>query len=111
MKKLLKTEHPINGIWYFTSAVKAAIWLNTSCPNIYTAVKYGKTVKGATLEWVDSDDILPQYINPTKTGNETIELLEKAINMLEENAKEISLLKEIASKLNDKMNDTKIIIK
>ena len=46
-----------------------------------------------------------------KTGNETIELLEKAINMLEENEKEISLLKELASKLNDKMNDTKIIIK
>ena len=99
MKKLLKTEHPINGIWYFTSAVKAAVWLNTSCPNIYTALKYGKTVKGATLEWVDSDGILPQYINPTKTGNETLELLEKAINMLEENAKEINLLKELASKL------------
>ena len=111
MKKLLKTEHPINGIWYFTSAVKAAVWLNTSCPNIYTAVKYGKTVKGATLEWVDSDDILPQYINPTKTGNETIELLEKVVKMLEENEKEIILLKEITSKLNDKLNDTKIIIK
>ncbi len=99
MKKLLKTDHPINGIWYFTSAVKAAIWLNTSCPNIYTALKYGKTVKGATLEWVDGDDILPQYINPTKTRNETIELLDKAINMLEENAKEISLLKELTSKI------------
>ena len=46
-----------------------------------------------------------------KTGNETIELLEKAINMLEENEKEIILLKELASKLNDKMNDAKIIIK
>ena len=104
--KLLKTEHPINGIWYFTSAIKAAVWLNTSCPNIYTSMKNGKTVKGCTLEWVDSDGILPQYINPTK--KETIELLEKAINMLEENAKEISLLKEITSKLNDKINDTKI---
>ena len=105
MKKLLKTEHPINGIWYFTSAVKAAVWLNTSCPNIYTAVKYGKTVKGATLEWVDSDDILPQYINPTKTENETIELLEKTIKMLEENERQINLLKEITSKLNNKIED------
>ena len=109
--KLLKTEHPINGIWYFTSAVKAAIWIDTTASNIYTSMKNGKKVKGTTFEWVDSDDILPQYINPTKTGNETIELLEKAINMLEENAKEIILLKELASKLNDKMNDTKIIIK
>lgn len=108
MKKLLKTEHPINGIWYFTSAVKAAIWLNASCPNIYTAVKYGKTVKGATLEWVDSDGILPQYINPTKAGNETIELLEKAVKMLEENEKEIILLKELVSKLNDKLNEVKL---
>ena len=78
-------------------------------PNIYTSMKNGKTVKGTTFEWVDSDDILPQYINPTNTRNETIELLEKAINMLEENAKEISLLKELASKLNDKLNDTKNI--
>lgn len=109
--KLLKTEHPINGIWYFTSAIKAAVWLNTSCPNIYTSMKNGKTVKGCTLEWVDNDDILPQYINPTKKEKGTNELLEKAINMLEENAKEISLLKELTSKLNDKMNDTKIIIK
>ena len=97
--KLLKTENPINGIWYFTSAPKAAVWLDTTASNIYTSMKNGKTVKGTTFEWVDSDDILPQYINPTKTGNETIELLEKAINMLEENAKEISLLKELVSKI------------
>ena len=109
--KLLKTEHPINGIWYFTSAVKAAIWLDTTASNIYTSMKNGKKVKGTTFEWVDSDDILPQYINPTKTRNDTIELLEKAIKMLEENEKDIRLLKEIVSKLNDKMNDTKIIIK
>ena len=97
--KLLKTEHPINGIWYFTSAIKAAVWLNTSCPNIYTSMKNGRTVKGCTLEWIESDDILPQYINPTKEEKGTNELLEKAINMLEENAKEISLLKELASKI------------
>ena len=109
--QLLKTEHPINGIWYFTSAPKAAVWLDTTASNIYTSMKNGKKVKGTTLEWVDSDDILPQYINPTKAGNETIELLEKAINMLEENEKEIILLKELTSKLNDKLNDTKIIIK
>ena len=109
--KLLKTENPINGIWYFTSAVKAALWLDTTASNIYTSMKNGKKVKGTTFEWVDGDNILPQYINPTKTGNETIELLEKAINMLEENAKEIILLKELASKLNDKIEDTKIIIK
>ena len=34
-----------------------------------------------------------------KTGNETIELLEKIVKMLEENEKEISLLKELASKI------------
>ena len=106
--KLLKTENPINGIWYFTSAPKAAVWLDTTASNIYTSMKNGKKVKGTTFEWVDSDDILPQYINPTKTGNETIELLEKAINMLEENEKEIILLKELASKLNDKMNEVKL---
>ena len=109
--KLLKTENPINGIWYFTSAPKAAVWLDTTASNIYTSMKHGKTVKGTTFEWVDSDDILPQYINPTKTGNETIELLEKAVKMLEENDKEIILLKEKAYKLNEKLNDTKIIIK
>ena len=106
--KLLKTEHPINGIWYFTSAIKAALWLNTSCPNIYTSIKNGRTVKGCTLEWIESDDILPQYINPTKVEKGTNELLEKAINMLEENAKEISLLKELASKINSSMNEVKL---
>ena len=109
--KLLKTEHPINGIWYFTSAIKAAVWLNTSCPNIYTSMKNGKTVKGCTLEWIESDEILPQYINPTKKEKGTNELLEKVVKMLEENEKEINILKELASKLNDKIEDTKIIIK
>ena len=109
--KLLKIENPINGIWYFTSAYKAAIWIDTSAANIYTSMKNGKTVKGWSLEWVEEDDVLPQFINPTRKETDTIELLEKAINMLEENAKEISLLKELASKLNDQMNDTKIIIK
>ena len=109
--KLLKTEHPINGIWYFTSAIKAAVWLNTSCPNIYTSMKNGKTVKGCTLEWIESDEILPQYINPTKKEKGTNELLEKVVKMLEENEKEINLLKELTSKLNDKIEDTKIIIK
>lgn len=106
--KLLKTENQINGIWYFTSAPKAAVWLDTTASNIYTSMKNGKKVKGTTFEWVDSDDILPQYINPTKTRNETIELLEKAINMLEENAKEISLLKELTSKINSSMNEVKL---
>ena len=100
--KLLKIEHPINGIWYFTSAYKAAIWIDTSAANIYTSMKNGKTVKGWSLEWVEEDDVLPQYINPTNKETDTIELLKKAINMLEENAKEIILLKEITSKLNDK---------
>ena len=109
--KLLKIEHPINGIWYFTSAIKAAVWLNTSASNIYTSMKNGKTVKGWSLEWVEEADILSQYINPTNKEPNTIELLEKIIKMLEENANEISLLKEISSKLNDKINDTKIIIK
>lgn len=100
--RLLKTEHPVNGIWYFTSAIKAAVWLNTSAPNIYTSIKNGKTVKGCTLEWVESDDILPQYINPIKEEKGTNELLGKIIEMLEENEKQISSLKEIISKLNDK---------
>ena len=103
--KLLKIEHPINGIWYFTSAIKAAVWLDTSAPNIYTSMKNGKTVKGWSLEWVEEDDVLPQFINPTNKETDTIELLEKAINMLEENAKEISLLKEIASNINNKIED------
>lgn len=101
--KLLKIENPINGIWYFTSAYKAAVWLDTSASNIYTSMKNGKTVKGWSLEWVEGDDVLSQYINPTKTGNNIIELLEKAIKMLEENGKQINLLKEITSKLNDKI--------
>ena len=101
--KLLKIEHPINGIWYFTSAIKAAVWLDTSAPNIYTSMKNGKTVKGWSLEWVEEDDILSQYINPTNKETDTIELMKKAINMLEENAKEISLLKEIATNINDKL--------
>ena len=103
--KLLKIENPINGIWYFTSAIKAAVWLETSASNIYTSMKYGKTVKGWSLEWVEEDDILSQYINPMNKETDTIELLEKAIKMLEENEKDISLLKEIASNINNKIED------
>lgn len=103
--KLLKIEHPINGIWYFTSAIKAAVWLETSASNIYTSMKNGKTVKDWSLEWVEEDNILSQYINPTNKEPNTIELLEKAIKMLEENEKEISSLKEIASSINDKLED------
>lgn len=100
--KLLKIENPINGIWYFTSAIKAAVWLETSASNIYTSMKNGKTVKGWSLEWIEEDNILSQYINPANKEINTIELLEKIINMLEENEKQISLLKEITSKLNNK---------
>ena len=100
--KLLKIEHPINGIWYFTSAIKAAVWLETSASNIYTSMKNAKTVKGWSLEWVEEDDVLSQYINPANKEINTIELLEKTIKMLEENKKQINLLKEITSKLNDK---------
>lgn len=103
--KLLKIEHPINGIWYFTSAIKAAVWLDTSAPNIYTSMKNGKTVKGWSLEWVEEDNILSQYINPSNKETNTIELLEKIINMLEENENQINLLKEITSKLNYKIED------
>ena len=103
--RLLKTEHPINGIWYFTSAIKAAVWLDTSAPNIYTSMKNGRTVKGWSLEWVEEDDVLPQYINPTNKETDTIELLDKAIKMLEKNEKQLNLLKEIASNINDKIED------
>lgn len=103
--KLLKIEHPINGIWYFTSAIKAAIWLETSASNIYTSMKNGKTVKGWSLEWAEEDDVLSQFINPMKKEDNTIELLEKIINMLEENEKQINLLKELTSKLNHKIED------
>ena len=103
--RLLKIEHPINGIWYFTSAIKAAVWLETSASNIYTSMKNGKTVKDWSLEWVEEDNILSQYINPANKEINTIELLEKAIKMLEENEKEISSLKEIASNINDKIED------
>ena len=97
--KLLKIEHPINGIWYFTSAIKAAVWLETSASNIYTSMKNGKTVKGWSLEWVEEDDVLSQYINPANKEINTIELLEKAIKMLEENERQINLLKEIATNI------------
>ena len=103
--KLLKIEHPINGIWYVTSAIKAAVYLDTSAPNIYTSMKNGKTVKGWSLEWVEEDDVLSQYINPANKGINTIELLEKTIKMLEENERQINLLKEISSKLNNKIED------
>lgn len=103
--KLLKIEHPINGIWYFTSAIKAAVYLETSASNIYTSMKNGKTVKGWSLEWVEEDDILSQYINPVNKEINTIELLEKTIKMLEENERQINLLKEITSKLNNKIED------
>ena len=103
--KLLKIEHPINGIWYFTSAIKAAVWLETSASNIYTSMKNGKTVKGWSLEWVEEDDVLSQYINPANKEINTIELLDKTIKMLEENERQINLLKEITSKLNNKIED------
>ena len=103
--KLLKIEHPINGIWYFTSAIKAAVWLETSASNIYTSMKNGKTVKGWSLEWVEEDDVLSQYINPANKKINTIELLDKTIKMLEENERQINLLKEITSKLNNKIED------
>lgn len=97
--KLLKIEHPINGIWYFTSAIKAAVWLETSASNIYTSMKNGKTVKGWSLEWVEEDDVLSQYINPANKEINTIELLEKTIKMLEENERQINLLKELTSNI------------
>ena len=103
--KLLKIEHPINGIWYFTSAIKAAVWLETSASNIYTSMKNGKTVKGWSLEWVEEDDVLSQYINPANKEINTIELLEKTIKMLEENERQINLVKEITTKLNNKIED------
>ena len=103
--KLLKIEHPINGIWYFTSAIKAAVWLETSASNIYTSMKNGKTVKGWSLEWVEEDNILSQYINPTNKEPNTIELLEKIIEMIEQNEKQINLLKEITSNINNKIED------
>lgn len=103
--KLLKIEHPINGIWYFTSAIKAAVYLETSASNIYTSMKNGKTVKGWSLEWVEEDDVLSQYINPANKEINTIELLEKTIKMLEENERQINLVKEITSKLNNKIED------
>ena len=106
--KLLKIENPINGIWYFTSAYKAAVWLDTSASNIYTSMKNGKTVKGWSLEWVEADDILTQFINPTKKETDTIELLDKVIKMLEENEKEISSLKEIASNITSSINEMKL---
>ena len=102
--KLLKIEHPINGIWYFTSAIKAAVWLETSASNIYTSMKNGKTVKGWSLEWVEEDDVLSQYINPANKELNTVELLEKIIKMLEENERQINLIKEITSKLTTKLN-------
>ena len=91
--KLLMVEHPVKGIAYFTSAVKAAIWLETSTPNIYTSMKGGKKVKGAKLEWIDDDTILSQYIDPVSiVKNETIDLLSKAIDMINENDKRIEKL-------------------
>ena len=106
--KLLKIEHPINGIWYFTSAIKAAVWLETSASNIYTSMKNGKTVKGWSLEWVEEDDVLSQYINPSNKEINTIELLEKTIKMLEENERQINLLKEITSNITSSIKRSEI---
>ena len=103
--KVLKIEQTINGIWYVTSAIKAAVWLETSASNIYTSMKNGKTVKGWSLEWVEEDDVLSQYINPANKEINTIELLEKTIKMLEENERQINLVKEITTKLNNKIED------
>ena len=68
--KLLMVNHPIKGIAYFTSAVKAAAWLDTPVPYVYKSMKNGKTVKGATLEWIEDDTILPHYIDPNNTATE-----------------------------------------
>ena len=106
--KLLKIEHPINGIWYFTSAIKAAVWLDTSASNIYTSMKNEKTVKGWSLEWVEEDDVLSQYINPANKEINTIELLEKIIKMLEENERQINLVKEITSNITSSINEAKL---
>ena len=106
--KLLKIEHPINGIWYFTSAIKAAVWLETSASNIYTSMKNEKTVKGWSLEWVEEDDVLSQYINPANKEINTIELLEKIIKMLEENERQINLVKEITSNITSSINEAKL---
>ena len=69
--KLLKTENPINGIWYFTSAPKAGVWLDTTASNIYTSMKNGKKVKGENKTLVDAstDFVANELLSFLKDGD------------------------------------------
>lgn len=63
--KLLKAEHPEQGIWYFTSIGKASAYVNTSGTYIKMVLAgISKKVKGWTFEWTEDDNIINKYINP-----------------------------------------------
>lgn len=66
--KLLMIESDEKGIWYFTGLQECADFLGVSYNTMRMWNKgVTKTCKGFTsLEWIESDDVLSRYINPSR---------------------------------------------
>ena len=67
--KLLKCEHYEKGIWYFTTKYKAAQYIGTFEYWVNSCLRAGKKCKGWTLEWVNGENVIYKYINPTRVEN------------------------------------------
>jgi hypothetical protein len=65
--KLIKAEHPDKGIWYFSSKMKLANYIN-STPTlvIHVLSGIGKRAKGWSLEYTEDGAILNKFIDPEK---------------------------------------------
>jgi len=67
MAKLIKAEHPEQGIWYFTTQSKAAEYIGCTQTQIRMVLTdFMNKAKGWTLEYTEDGDILNKYINPEK---------------------------------------------
>lgn len=65
--KLIKIESQEKGIWYFTTAYKAAKYIGCSYQTLYMQLKgITKQTYGWKVEEIESDTIICKYINPEK---------------------------------------------
>lgn len=75
--KLLMVEHPELGIWYFTSIQQAANWLGIQRTHlVYYLNQDSLQYKEYKFEWVDGENIIYKYINPTPTEKYYIETVD-----------------------------------
>ena len=64
--RLLMMEHDEHGIWYFTNMSRAAACICAPVSNVKLMIAgYFHRCKGWKGQWIESDDVLSRYINPT----------------------------------------------